>query len=182
MKRPGEIIKVVSIKRGFDPRDFAPVAFSGAGPTHAGALMEVLMLPAVLVPHEPGTLSALGLSTTDLCRDYVRTFLRRADGVGSEEPAGLLGALEARGRQELTRDNIPAEAMAFERAVDMRDMGQAYEVSVAIDDPGDVAEIVRRFHAEHERLYAHPIETEDGGAGGAAHYLARGGPTSSVVG
>src|SRR5215468_10995683 len=68
-----ENIKVVSVKRGFDPRNFALVAFGGAGPTHAGALMGELMVPAVLVPHEPGTLSALGLLTTDVRRDYVRT-------------------------------------------------------------------------------------------------------------
>jgi N-methylhydantoinase A len=153
-----ENIKVVSVKRGFDPRDFALVAFGGAGPTHAGALLEELQLPAVLVPHEPGTLSALGLLATDLRRDYVRTFLRRADLTPGEEMAAVVADLEARGREELTRDGIPGAAMAFERSADMRYVGQAYEVTVAIDDPADAAEAVRRFHAEHERLYAHRLD------------------------
>jgi N-methylhydantoinase A len=153
-----ENIKVVSVKRGFDPRDFALVAFGGAGPTHAGALMEDLQLPAVLVPREPGTLSALGLLITDLRRDSVRTFLRPADAGAGEELAALLAALEETGRQELARDGVPARAMAFERAVDMRYVGQAYELTVAVDAVSDVALMVQRFHALHERLYAHRLD------------------------
>jgi N-methylhydantoinase A len=153
-----ENIKVVSVKRGFDPRDFALVALGGAGPTHAGALLEDLQLPAVLVPREPGTLSALGLLTTDMRRDYVRTFLRRADVVGGVELAAVMAGLEEAGRQDLSRDGVPAASMAFERSVDMRYVGQAYELTVAVDEVKDVAELVRRFHAEHERLYAHRLD------------------------
>jgi N-methylhydantoinase A len=153
-----ENITVVSVKQGFDPRDFALVAFGGAGPTHAGALLDDLQLSAVLIPPEPGTLSALGLLSTDMRCDQVRTFLRRADLVTDAEFAGLMGRLEDTGQAELARDGIRASAMAFERAVDMRYVGQAYEITVPVDGARDVAEIVERFHALHERLYAHRLD------------------------
>ncbi len=153
-----ENIKVVSVKRGFDPRDFALVAFGGAGPTHAGALLDELQLPAVLVPQEPGTLSALGLLSTDLRRDHVRTFLTRAEPAAAEALAALAAMLQEMGRRELERDGIAPEAMSFERAVDMRYVGQAYEVTVTAGDVGDIADLIKRFHAEHERLYAHSLE------------------------
>ena len=153
-----ENIKVVSVKRGFDPRDFALVAFGGAGPTHVGALLGDLQLPAVLVPREPGTLSAFGLLATDVRRDYVRTFLRRADMVTGDELGAVMSELERAGAQDLTRDGVGPDAMAFERVIDMRYVGQAYEISVAVDRDDDVTRIVERFHAEHERLYAHRLD------------------------
>jgi len=119
--------------------------------------MGELMVPAVLVPHEPGTLSALGLLTTDVRRDYVRTFLRAAAAVAGHETAELIAALEDRGRRDLLDDGLPADAVAFERAVDMRYVGQAYEVTVPIDDASQVEDMAQRFHAEHERLYAHRL-------------------------
>jgi N-methylhydantoinase A len=153
-----ENIKVVSVKRGFDPRDFALVAFGGAGPTHAGALLDDLQLPAVLVPREPGTLSALGLLTADLRSDYVRTFLRRADAVRADELKAHMEALEEADRHDLAQDGVPAEATSFERAADMRYAGQAYELTVAVDDVRDIARMVQAFHAEHDRLFAHRLD------------------------
>jgi N-methylhydantoinase A len=152
-----ENVKVVSVKRGYDPRDFALVAFGGAGPTHAPALMAELQVPAVLVPPSPGTLCALGLLQTDLRHDYVRVHMRRLDAADGGEVAGIVAALADEGRAELATQGVPAEQVALRTTAELRYVGQAYEVAVAIDDPRDLGEIARRFHAEHERLYEHSL-------------------------
>src|SRR5262245_13675558 len=159
-----ENIKVVSVKRGWDPRDFALVAFGGAGPTHASALMAELRVPAVLVPPVPGTLSALGLLATDVRHDFAATYLRRAvparghsDGGASlrqpsahafvtpgetalgEEIAAIYAQLEARGRAALGADGVEPGAVTLTRSADVRYAGQAYEVGVLADGADDVA-------------------------------------------
>jgi N-methylhydantoinase A len=175
-----ENIKIVSVRRGWDPRDFALVAFGGAGPTHASALMAELRVPAVLVPPVPGTLSALGLLATDVRHDFAATYLRRTvparGNSGSDaslrqpgahaltspgesalagEIAAIYAQLEARGRAALVADGVQPGAITLTRSADVRYAGQAYEVGVPADGAADVEELRRRFHAEHERLYAH---------------------------
>ena len=152
-----ENVKVVSVKQGHDPRDFALVAFGGAGPTHAGALMSELQVPAVLVPPSPGTLCALGLLQTDLRHDGVRTHLRRLDTADPDELARIVAALAGEGRAELAAQGVAVERVELRITGELRYAGQAYEVAVTIDDPRDRAELARRFHAEHERLYAHSL-------------------------
>jgi N-methylhydantoinase A len=106
-----ENVKVVSVKQGHDPRDFALVAFGGAGPTHAGALMSELQVPAVLVPPSPGTLCALGLLQTDLRHDGVRTHLRRLDTADPDELARIVAALAGEGRAELAAQGVAVESL-----------------------------------------------------------------------
>ncbi|MFQ6672542.1 MAG: hydantoinase/oxoprolinase family protein [Candidatus Tectimicrobiota bacterium] len=153
-----ENIKVVSVKQGYDPRDFALVAFGGAGPTHAGALLVELQVPAILIPAVPGTLSALGLLATDLRHDYVGTYLMRAEAARAEEVSTTLDGLEAKGRAELAEEGMSPDQVVITRAADMRYLGQAYEVTVPIEDPADLSRLVGRFHHEHDRLYAHSLE------------------------
>jgi N-methylhydantoinase A len=159
-----ENVKVVSVRQGHDPRDFALVAFGGAGPTHATALMDDLQVAAVLVPPTPGTLSAAGLLATDVRHDHVRTHLV---ALGAAVPGDVERAfqdLEAQARSDLAQEGIAAPQIALTRWAEMRYRGQGYEVLVPAGGPGDLgsaaglAALAARFHEAHERLYAHRLD------------------------
>ncbi len=156
-----ENIKIVSVRRGYDPRDFALVAFGGAGPTHAPALMGELGVPAILIPVVPGTLSALGLLVTDLRHDYAAAYMKPATSARPDEVAAIFARLGESARAGLAEDGVARDAVTVSRSADMRYEGQAYEVTVPVEDVEDIPGMVRRFHAEHERLYAHSFP--DGG-------------------
>jgi len=159
-----ENAKVVSVRQGHDPRDFALVAFGGAGPTHAAALMEDLQVAAVLVPPTPGTLSAAGLLATDVRHDLVRTHLIALTGEADPAIEAALAALAAQARSELAEEGIEAAQVALDRWAEMRYRGQGYEVAVPAGAPGDLATpaglaaLTERFHEVHERLYAHRLD------------------------
>jgi N-methylhydantoinase A len=154
-----EALKIVSVQRGHDPRDFALVAFGGAGPMHAAALAEELQIAEIVCPPIPGAFSALGLVGTDLKRDYVRTFYATTAGA---DPAALEAAfrgLEAEGSAMLDRAGVPAERRRFARTVDARYQRQSYELSVALPEgpiDGDaVAALAAAFHERHRQTYGH---------------------------
>jgi N-methylhydantoinase A len=139
-------IRVISVERGYDPREFALVAFGGAGPLHACALAKALRIPRVLVPNLPGALSALGILLADIVRDYSKTVMLSAD-------AGLerhFGELEARAKEEFHAEQTRAVAA---RSVDLRYRGQGYELNVPAG-PAAVA----NFHAAHRRRYGYADE------------------------
>ena len=143
-------LRVISVERGLDPREFVLVAFGGAGPIHACSVAEELGMRTVLVPKVSGVLSALGLAISDLRRDYVRPFLaalRETDPASLEEP---FREMEASASADLA-------APAFRRRADLRYRGQAFELTVDADDP---AELEVRFHAAHERRYGFRMEDE----------------------
>jgi N-methylhydantoinase A len=159
-----ESVKVVSVRQGHDPRDFALVAFGGAGPTHAPALMEELQVDAVLVPPTPGMLSAAGLLATDVRHDLVRTHLVALDSAAPVELEDAFAALETQARSELGEEGIEAAQIALDRWAEMRYRGQGYEVAVPAGEPGELgapgglAALASRFHEVHERLYAHRLD------------------------
>ncbi|WEX08904.1 hydantoinase/oxoprolinase family protein [Chelativorans sp. AA-79] len=140
-------------ERGLDPRGFALVPFGGAGPTHANLLAEEVGILHVVVPPAAGTFCALGAAGADFRRDFVRSLRRPLVG-----NAGLLfetfDALSRDGRAWLEAEGGVQLETRFERSLDMRYAGQAYELRVrlepGIDDAGAVAEA---FHREHERIY-----------------------------
>ncbi len=146
-------LRVVSIERGHDPRDFTLVAFGGAGPLHACELAQTLGIPRVLVPPHPGALSALGILMSDVVKDYSRSVLWP---VSAELPAGKLRTvfreLERAARGDFRRERWPG-AVRFARSVDLRYRGQGYELSVPFTPA-----LLRRFHEEHQRRYgySHP--------------------------
>jgi N-methylhydantoinase A len=152
-------IRQITVKRGLDVRDFPMVAFGGSGPLLVCRLMDILGLPSVIVPRDPGNLSAFGLLTVDVRSEYVRTHVTR------EPDAAALGevyaALEAQAGAALDRQGFTERR--FARSADLRYHGQAFEVRVPAGqggpgDPGaevDVAEVTDRFHDEHERLYGY---------------------------
>jgi N-methylhydantoinase A len=143
-------LRVISIERGLDPREFALVAFGGAGGMHAVALAEELGIPKVLVPGAGGVLSALGLALSDLRRDRVAPLLRGLDDEAPHAVAAAARALEDDAHAELADATV-------ERRADLRYRGQSFELTVDASDDGDLAE---RFHAAHEQRYGYRMDGE----------------------
>src|SRR5581483_5623292 len=154
-----------SVRKGYDPRDFALVAEGGAGPLFAVQIALEVGTPWVVVPNYPGVTAALGLLATDMVYEYVSTVYQRMSKLDAAALQAAFEELEARARAQLEEDGIGAERMLIQRVADCRYLGQGYELRVdvasgAIDDAW--AERVRRdFHEIHEREYSRRFETAD---------------------
>ncbi len=143
-------LRVVSIERGYDPRDFALVAFGGAGGLHACELAEALAIPTVILPAHPGALSAFGILVSDAVKDFSRTLLwNLADRHSHAELEREFRKLEARARKEFRAESWPG-TLHFERSLDLRYRGQGYELNLPAT--GNAA---TRFHQEHQRRYGY---------------------------
>ncbi len=157
-------LRIVSVERGYDPRDFALVAFGGAGPVHAARLAQELEIPRVIVPPVPGGFSALGLVASDLRRDYVKTFYARLDAARAPDLARAWGELTAAAAAMLDRAGVPPERREIGRAADLRYGRQAYELTVPVA-PGPVtvetiARLAADFHDKHRMTYGHASPDE----------------------
>jgi N-methylhydantoinase A len=156
-------IRIVSVRKGYDPRDYTMVAFGGAGPLHAGALARDLGVRRVLVPPAPGILCALGLLVEPLRIDLVRTRLGLLASLALPEIAELFAELEAEASAGLDREAVPPARRHLARAFDMRYVGQNFELTVAAPAAlwsGDREALRRAFIAEHERVYGYAAEDE----------------------
>src|SRR6476646_8602130 len=123
-------LHLISVQRGYDPRDFVLVGFGGAGPVHANALARDAELPTVLVPPSPGIFSATGLLTTDLKRDAATTVMRRADEAEEAELDALFAELERTGAEELAAEGLARDRVEFQRKLDVRYVGQSFELTI----------------------------------------------------
>lgn len=140
--------------RGLDPASFALVPFGGAGPTHANLLAEEVGIARIVVPPAAGTFCALGAVAADLRRDFVRSLRRELDEATAATLAETFEALAAEGNDWLDQEGEQSTGRLFEKAADMRYVGQAYELRVALNDvDADVHAISEAFHREHERIY-----------------------------
>jgi N-methylhydantoinase A len=151
-------LHLISVQRGYDPRDFVLVGFGGAGPVHANALARDAEMPTLLIPPSPGVFSATGLLTTDLKRDAATTIMRRLDDVEPHELDTVFADLERAGAEELAREGLAGDQVEFLRQIDMRYVGQSYELTIPAGE-----DLLGRFHAEHDRVYgfaapAEPVE------------------------
>jgi N-methylhydantoinase A len=153
-------VRLVSVQRGFDPREFVLVAFGGAGPAHANRLAAETEMPRVLVPMSPGIFSALGLLVTDLKHEYSATLIRRTEGLDAAEVEQAFAGLEAHGREALGREGVADGQIEMVRAVDMRYVGQSYELTVPLEDGRFTVEVAARFHREHDRAYGYSAPSE----------------------
>ncbi|MFB3815141.1 MAG: hydantoinase/oxoprolinase family protein [Terriglobales bacterium] len=153
-------LRVVSIERGYDPRDFALVAFGGAGGMHACELAASVGIPLVLVPEMPGALSAYGILVSDIVKDYSRTVLLRVASVGRQHEHRVWRTLDSvfsqlqrsamcDFRAENWRGNVQ-----FERSADLRYQGQGYELNIQLEE-GEASNLLRRFADEHRRRYGY---------------------------
>jgi N-methylhydantoinase A len=143
-------IRVVSIERGRDPRQFALVAFGGAGGLHACALAEALSIPTVTVPALPGALSALGILASDVVKDYSRTVLWRVSGkVRASRLNDAFAALAKRAAQDFRDEAWPGKVV-YRRSVDIRYRGQGYELNLPL-----TRTLLADFQQEHQRRYGY---------------------------
>jgi N-methylhydantoinase A len=150
-------IRVISVERGHDPRDFTLVAFGGGGPLHACSLARALRIPRVLVPAMPGALSAVGILLADTVRDYSRTVMLPHDAIASL--GGIFGELEKQGTAEFAVEGLNGVA---EWSADLRYRGQGYELNVRYDPKAPEQSTVA-FHELHRQRYgfadaARPVE------------------------
>jgi N-methylhydantoinase A len=160
-------VRSVTLQRGLDPRDFTLFAYGGGGPLHASAVARELQIGTVVVPEAPGLFSALGMLLADLRRDYVQTLFARLDNVDMDTLEREFQTLEAEGRAALESSFIPADRVMFERAADMRYVGQEHTVAVRVPahvgNEADRATIKRLFDEVHQQRFSHsaPDESAD---------------------
>jgi N-methylhydantoinase A len=159
-------LRLVSVEQGHDPRDYALIAFGGAGPLHANALSRLLGSWPAIIPPGPGVLCALGDATTAVRDEASRTFIRKFSESSPAEIAGLLRTLADGAAKTLTRDRMRAADIEFSYQVDVRYHGQGLRLAIDVDLPAlrrDGLDAIRRpFDAEHTRLFtfALPLEHE----------------------
>jgi N-methylhydantoinase A len=152
-------LRQVTVKRGLDVRDFALTTFGGSGSLLLCRLMDVLGLPTVLVPPDPGNVSAFGLLTVDVKNDYVQTHVALADALDPAAVAAVLDDLTGQARAALAGEGFAPEVHGFVRTADLRYFGQAFEVRVPVPDGAIdaalLAGVADVFHAEHRALYGY---------------------------
>jgi N-methylhydantoinase A len=150
-------IHLVSVQRGYDPREFGLIAFGGAGPLHANRLAAELRFPTTVLPPSPGITSALGLLATDLTHDYSQTLRQRSAALHPDALEEAFAALEAEGRRVLAREGVEPDRMRGRRILEMRYVGQSHELSILVP-PGALSSaslpaVLADFHQEHQRAY-----------------------------
>jgi N-methylhydantoinase A len=152
-------IKEISIAKGHDPRDFALVAYGGAGPLHAAFIAEELEMPRVIVPPAPGNFSAFGALISDLRRDYVRTRLVHTRQGAFTEVTGVFAELEREACADLAAEGIAPEDITIVRTLGMRYVGQSWELLVRVPEDADtMTALEAAFRRAHERRYGHAHE------------------------
>ena len=154
-----DAVRLVSIRKGYDPRDFALVAFGGAGALHGAALARDLAIPTVLVPPNPGVTSALGCLLVDITHDISRMYLHNIADVSLSELDRSFRELEMEGRERLLHEGVAEDRMVFQRFIDMRYLGQWRSMSIAL--PSHLQSLdaaVAKFHEDHgrEHNYSRP--------------------------
>jgi N-methylhydantoinase A len=152
-------LRQITVKRGLDVRDFTLTTFGGSGSLLLCRLIDVLDLPAVLVPPNPGNVSAFGLLTVDVKNDYVRTFVALHHNLTPSSLSDVYDELTAQAGVALDKEGFPTDEHRFARTADLRYYGQAFEVRVPIPD-GAVDEaaleaVAERFHVQHRALYGY---------------------------
>ncbi|WP_127489361.1 hydantoinase/oxoprolinase family protein [Paenibacillus ehimensis] len=152
-------IRLISVEKGYDPREFTLVSFGGGGGLHCGALARELGIPRILVPPSPGTFCSLGLLVTDVRSDYVRSMLLESTGGSMETIRGLFSAMMQEGAAMLEKEGIPEPKRRYVLGLDLRFKGQNYELTLPVEwseltDDG-VQGILTRFHEQHEKHYGY---------------------------
>ena len=147
-------IRLVSLSRGHDPRDFALFAFGGAGPLHATALARELAIPTVLVPARPGITNALGCVVADLRHDYVRTVNKPLSALDDATVARIYAEQSAEGEATIGREGVPVRELRRVHTADMQFQGQSHILSVGVDRPDiGVAGLHKAFAAAYFRRF-----------------------------
>jgi N-methylhydantoinase A len=157
-------VRQITVKRGLDVRDFTLVTFGGSGSLLCCPLIDILGVREVLVPVNPGNVSAFGLLTVDVRTDYVRTAVRRHNGIDSDELQGFFDGLAGQAAEDLRRQGFGPDRWRLVRSADLRYFGQAFEVRVPVPagavDVAVAAEVAGRFHEAHRALYGYDFAAD----------------------
>ncbi|MHA1589142.1 MAG: hydantoinase/oxoprolinase family protein [Candidatus Njordarchaeales archaeon] len=159
-----KVLRIVSVERGYDPRDFSLIAFGGAGPMHACALAQELEVYKIIVPPSPGLFSALGLLVTDLKHVLSKSIRKNLDEIDPNALEEEFKELETKGIGILKREGVSEDRIVIHRFADMRYWAQGYELLVPISRPIDEKEIRKlreRFHEVHEKTYGYSMRDEE---------------------
>lgn len=152
-------IRLISVQKGYDPREFTLVSFGGAGGLHCGALARELNIPRILIPPSPGTFCSLGLLVTDIRSDYVRSSLYDANGENIAAISELFADMEKEGSAMLAKEKVDESNRHFVYGIDMRFKGQNYEIMIPVESyeltEDGVQGIIQKFHEEHEKVYGY---------------------------
>jgi N-methylhydantoinase A len=146
-------IRVISVERGYDPREFVLFSFGGAGGLHGAFLARLLNIPRVFIPQNPGILSALGMLMADVIKDYSFTVMRNQMNTEAEELSALFVDLENKGSRDLLAEGVAPEKVSLERYLDMRYEGQSYEIMVPFR-----TDYMEQFHSLHQKTYGYRNE------------------------
>ena len=157
-------LRQVTVKRGLDVRDFTLTTFGGSGSLLLCRLMDILGIPTVLVPPNPGNVSAFGLLTVDVKNDYVQTHVALQDRLDAAEIDDVFAGLASRAAAALSKEGFAEADHVFARTADLRYFGQAFEVRVPVPagdlDEAALESVADRFHAEHRALYGYDFSGE----------------------
>jgi N-methylhydantoinase A len=155
-------LKLVSLNRGYDPREFTLMAFGGGGGLHAVELARELNIPKVIIPPFAAVFSAWAMLTLDIRRDFVATRPRILDAAGFKAIQQAFADLEATARYQLEADDVAVDRMVLEYRVDARYLGQEHTVKVSVPSAGDEdgrrRQLIDRFHQQHEREYTFRLQ------------------------
>lgn len=147
-------VRLLSISRGYDPRDFALVAFGGAGALHGAAIATELSIPTVIIPPNPGVTSALGCLLVDIQHDFSESFMSATTETNPDEVEAAFVRLEKMAIERLTHEGVAASDVVMQRTIEMMYQGQWRSLAVPVPPKVDsIHNLVEGFHAEHEREY-----------------------------
>jgi N-methylhydantoinase A len=160
-----DAIHVVTVEQGYDPREFALVAAGGAAPLHTGVLATALGIPRVIIPHASSVFCALGALEADMRYDYVRTYLVKMATLKSEQLFNSFDELRKEAVARLEKDGIADDMRFFEYWLEMRYVGQHWDIPVPVHlrngSRPELGEIVEEFHARHERVHGYKLEQRE---------------------
>lgn len=151
-------LRLVSIERGYDPRELTLLAFGGAGPMHAPFLAEGLGITDVIIPLSAGAFSALGLILADFRHDLIRSVMRQASEIDRTSLEEVLQDLEEEATQILSKEGFASSETVMERQLDLRYLGQSYEITVPMQ--GSLEKTLNSFHLRHREIYGYAAEGE----------------------
>ena len=151
-------LRLVSVERGYDPRDFVLVPFGGAGPLHGADLAALLAMRTIVVPRHPGVLSTFGLLGTEVRNDYARTNLQKPPDYDLGAVGAVYAELESQARAWLAAEGIAPAGQRLARLADLRYRHQGFELTVPWPEPDlPVDALIARFHARHRQLYTYAL-------------------------
>ncbi|MCP4625615.1 MAG: hydantoinase/oxoprolinase family protein [bacterium] len=157
-------VRVISVQRGYDPRQFTLVGFGGAGPLHVGWIARELNMKKILIPERPGIECAFGILATDMRSDFIQTRITPPDPQNLSTINDILSRLEVRAQEWLSAENLPVNKREIRRSVDMRYVGQNFELTIPLPEGvltrEHMGRLIRNFYNAHERTYGYKSEDE----------------------